>query len=181
MKVYTRTGDKGTTALIGGVRVAKDSVRLEAYGTVDELNSHIGLVCAIAQDCDVEMTATLRLVQNKLFNVGAYLATPADKAAAPKGLDESDIKALEDAIDLVDNELPPLQCFVLPGGCRQAAEVHIARTVCRRAERRIITLGAAEGVDDLVVKYINRLSDFLFVYARRVNMLCRGTELAWES
>ncbi|MCF0213332.1 MAG: cob(I)yrinic acid a,c-diamide adenosyltransferase [Muribaculaceae bacterium] len=180
MKLYTRTGDKGTTALIGGVRVAKDNVRLEAYGTVDELNSHIGLVRCIAEECDPEMAPIFKVIQNKLFNLGGYLATPADKTTTPRGLTDEDVADLERTIDVVDAVVTPLKNFVLPGGCRQAAEVHIARTVCRRAERRIITLAAAEPVDEVVVRFVNRLSDFLFAYARKVNFLCGGTEEPWE-
>lgn len=187
MKIYTRTGDTGTTALVGGQRVAKDSERLEAYGTIDELNSHLGLLAAIP-DMDAPTVNFLLGIQNKLFNVGAYLAT--DNANAPgtlpKGITESDIEAVEHEIDRLEEQLPPLHAFILPGGCRPACHANIARAVCRRAERRLITLdrslraGNNGAVSHLVLAYINRLSDYLFNLGRYVNMVKVASERPWQ-
>ncbi|WP_349409509.1 cob(I)yrinic acid a,c-diamide adenosyltransferase [Pseudalkalibacillus sp. SCS-8] len=169
MKIYTKTGDKGTTSLVYGDRVQKNDPRVEAYGTCDEANSMIGLAISHLQANDrewkVEFEKTLRRVQTVLFHVGAELATPAGKKVGWT-LEESDISFLEQAIDRWDEKLTPLKQFVLPGGSAAASALHVARTVSRRAERQAV---AIEKVNPLVLSYLNRLSDFLFVAARYAN------------
>lgn len=177
--LYTRTGDNGTTSLVGGERVAKDSLRLEAYGTVDELNSHIGLLRAEATDPDT--IRTLQTVQNLLFDIGGYLASdPEGTWTLPPGVAPHDIEAIEKAIDSLDGQLPKLNSFVLPGGSPQAAHAHIARTVCRRAERRIIALSRQAPVAPEVIRYINRLSDYFFALARFCNTSQNIDEIIWQ-
>lgn len=168
MKIYTKTGDKGMTSLIGGKRVAKNSLRLEAYGTVDELNSCIGMVqCHLR---DTVLMQELLEIQSRLFDVGGHLATDpeSDSVKGKICVNEADVQLLEQAIDRMDSELPPMKYFVLPGGSQAVASCHLARTVCRRAERRILDLAETAPVDEMVVKYINRLSDYLFVLAREI-------------
>ena len=181
MKIYTRTGDMGTTSLVGGKRVAKDSVRLEAYGTVDELNSYIGLLMA-TPGVDMNETDTLRGVQNKLFNIGAYLATDNtdNPMTEPQGLGQDAISALENQIDLMTDRIPPMHCFVLPGGSLASAQAQVCRAVCRRAERRVITLGGECRVDPLVIRYLNRLSDYLFTLARYLNHTAGVADIPWQ-
>lgn len=168
MKVYTKTGDKGTTALIGGTRVPKNNVRLEAYGGVDELNSYLGMIRSYPIDevCVKELVE----IQNVLFVVGANLATDTSVSNMQQKLPctEEDVAFLERAIDRMDEELPPLQYFVLPGGDPAVSSCHIARTVCRRVERRIIDMGEEITVEDVIVRYVNRLSDYLFVLGRKL-------------
>lgn len=174
MKIYTRTGDQGTTSLASGQRVSKTCARLESYGTIDELCSHIGLLVTY---CTSEHDRQLLTdVQNQLFVVGGYLATDNGQGTTdnrqrktPIVTDEM-VTMLEQEIDAINATLPPFRCFILPGGCRAAAVAHICRTVCRRAERRILAL-AEEGaeVDAHVISYVNRLSDYLFVLARKLN------------
>lgn len=175
--LYTRTGDAGTTSLIGGMRAEKNSPRVCAYGDLDELNSHLGLVqahAAIIDGAEAE-AATLLAIERTLFDLGAYLATPgAEKCEA---LTTGVISALEHEIDVLDSMVEPQRCFILPGGTVAAACAHIARTVCRRAERSIITLAASEPVDAAVLAYVNRLSDYLYVLARRFNALSGRSEL----
>lgn len=166
-KVYTKTGDKGTTALIGGVRVPKAHIRIDAYGTVDELNSHIGLL----KDAWIQQgaTAILQEIQDRLFTIGAILATPPNKAIKMElpDLHDSDIVFLENAIDAMETELPAMKSFVLPGGDIVSSYAHVARCVCRRAERICVALSEEEGtLYPLVMQYLNRLSDYLFVLAR---------------
>ena len=175
--LYTGTGDSGMTSLVGGERVSKDSLRLEAYGTVDEFSSHLGLLRALP-DTPADIRDILGKIQNDLFVIGAYLATPAGKEAPLKGIDPS---FLEKEIDRIDSLLEPMRCFILPGGTQAASQTHIARTVCRRAERRIITLAGAEPVDTLVIKYFNRLSDLLFALARYFNRLAGVEDTPWHS
>jgi len=178
MKVYTKTGDKGTTALIGGTRVAKSSMRLEAYGTVDELNSYIGMI----RSFPIANTSIDELlnIQNILFNLGGNLATDTDKVKEVKlGVTDKDVEFLEKAIDKMDMELPPLKHFVLPGGNQPLSFCHISRTVCRRAERRILSLSDKVTVDELVIKYINRLSDYLFVLSRKIAHDMNVLEINW--
>ena len=170
MKIYTRTGDQGQTSLVGGQRVSKTCARLESYGTIDELCSHIGLLvtyCANEHDCQF-----LTNVQNQLFIVGGYLATEnSQRDVRPSNIvTEEMVTGLEQEIDAINTTLPPFRCFILPGGCRAAAIAHVCRTICRRAERRILAL-AEEGaeVDAHVISYVNRLSDYLFVLARKLN------------
>lgn len=179
MKIYTKTGDQGTTSLIGGRRVSKNSVRLEAYGTVDELNSYIGMIRSLS--VDGEITGELTEIQMRLFDVGGNLATDAD-AAGPKmalGVAEEDIVMLEKGIDRMDAEIPPLKCFILPGGNEIVSFCHIARTICRRAERRILDLNEQLEVDALVLKFVNRLSDYLFVLSRKLAHDAGTMEFKW--
>lgn len=177
--VYTRTGDAGTTSLVGGTRIAKDAPRLEAYGTVDELNSHIGLVRSMTTVSYV--AEVLSTIQHRLFDIGGYLACdPEEDFQLPPGVTECDVEKIEKAIDALDSHLPAHNRFILPGGSVEAAETHVARTVARRAERRIITLGSMAHVDPMVVRYVNRLSDFLFVLARFNNVSRNIDEIFWE-
>lgn len=182
MKIYTKSGDDGSTGLFGGVRVRKDDVRVEAYGTVDELNSTLAL--AVSTELDEEMSNLLRSIQSDLFTLGAELATPPRDserlAKRSRTLGEPDIARLEQAIDAAEEQLPPLQQFVLPGGSPQAAALHQARSVCRRAERRVLSLQQAESVRQDVLIYLNRLSDLLFVLARLSNLRTGVPDVPWQ-
>jgi cob(I)alamin adenosyltransferase len=173
MKIYTRTGDTGQTALFGGKRVGKDDALIEAYGTVDELNSFVGLARAAWPESPVD--GELERIQNDLFDVGAQLAAPGQ--ARFTGADPKRIDDLERAIDLAEKELAPLTNFILPGGSLAAAQLHVARTVCRRAERLVVSLGAEAPAGTVV--YLNRLSDFLFVAARFVNARLATSDVIW--
>lgn len=168
MKIYTKTGDKGMTSLIGGKRVAKNSARLESYGTIDELNSYLGMIRSLTGD--EQTTGELVEIQSRLFDVGGNLATDPENAdiKVKLGIRDSDIRLLEEAIDRMDAEVPPMKYFVLPGGDQLSSFCHIARTVCRRAERRILDLAEEAQVDELVLKYVNRLSDYLFILSRKM-------------
>lgn len=178
--IYTRTGDAGTTSLVGGTRVDKHSLRLEAYGTIDELNSHIGLTAALTPH-DGETAETLTWIQHRLFDIGGYLACDPDGAfTLPTGITDAAISRLEHAIDSLDSQLPAIDRFVLPGGSTAAAVTHIARTVCRRAERRITALAKTAPVDTSVTRFINRLSDYLFVLARFNNVSQNIDEIFWQ-
>lgn len=182
--LYTATGDAGTTSLVGGMRAPKHSVRIEAYGTVDELNSHLGLLLAQMPDVNAlsELRHTLTATQHHLFNLGSALATPVAPGTEPRpGVTEAQIEALERAIDRADAAVPPLRQFVLPAGSVAAAQAHVARTVCRRAERRITALAQAEPVSPMVLRYVNRLSDLLFAAARLCNTATSTPEVAWNS
>ncbi len=177
--VYTRTGDAGTTSLVGGERAPKNAPRLEAYGTIDELNSHIGLLVAQTQQSDV--AEMLTWIQHRLFNIGGYLACNPDGGfTMPPGADDDSVAKLERMIDDIDSRLPKIKCFVLPGGTVFAAEAHVARTVCRRAERLIVTLSQECEVDAAVMCFVNRLSDFLFVLARFNNVVNGVDEIFWQ-
>lgn len=178
--LYTRTGDAGTTSLVGGERVLKDDIRIESYGTVDELNSHIGLLSALTDESN--QREFLVYVQNKLFNIGAYLATACHDGEMTEclGLGHDVIGKIEQEIDRLDTEVPPLHAFLLPGGNKAAAQAHICRTVCRRAERRIISLSHQAYVDPLLLRFINRLSDYLFVLARFNNFMAKTDEIFWD-
>lgn len=180
MKIYTKTGDQGDTGLFGGPRVRKDDARIEAYGTVDELNAVLGQVRA--EGVSAEMDGLLAGIQNDLFDVGAELATPDTTNRKIPTVDDSSITRLELAIDRYELTLPPLRQFILPGGCAAAAALHVARTVCRRAERRLVTLmqKPAERVPQNVLVYLNRLSDLLFVLARAANHEASVPDVAWE-
>jgi len=179
-KVYTRTGDKGTTSLIGGVRIKKSDIRLEAYGTVDELSSHLGLLASIMEQ-GPERDLIIR-TQNNLFCVGSHLAT--DQSQTPlypsAQLPEGEIQLLEEKIDQMMAALPEAQGFILPGGCQAAAQAHVCRTVCRRAERRIAALAETAVVGEDIQRYVNRLSDFLFVLAKIINFNVGQDEIIWK-
>ncbi len=180
-KVYTLTGDKGTTSLVGGQRVAKDDIRVEAYGTVDELNAHIGMLAHELKGKDAEVEQLLFKVQNKLFNVGAYLATEQKSADDPVyGLGDDDVKAIEAMIDALDEQLPPMRGFILPGGTRASVCCDLCRTVTRRAERRVVTLASQRSLNPLAQRYLNRLSDFFFILARHCNVAASVPEVVWD-
>lgn len=179
-RVYTRTGDDGTTGLGVRVRVRKDDPRVEAYGAVDELNSALGV--AVAAGTSAPVADSLRRVQQELFHLGSDLCVPPDDEAPPvPRIEQRHIEALEATIDRLHEELEPLANFVLPGGCAAAAALHLARTICRRAERRLVTLAAAEPVGALALTYINRLSDALFVMARYENLVSGEPDVLWDS
>jgi cob(I)alamin adenosyltransferase len=180
MKIYTKTGDKGTTALFGGKRVSKADLRIETYGTVDELNSYIGLVRD--QDVNAKRKNILVEIQDRLFTVGSILATePGNTKVKVPHLVESDITVLEMEIDAMDAQLPPMKSFVLPGGHQSVSFCHVARTVCRRAERLVIALDAQEKVDQLIVQYLNRLSDYLFMLSRKMTAELGAEETPWKA
>lgn len=172
-KIYTRTGDSGTTGLGDGSRVEKDSLRVEAYGTVDELNSHIGIILALGVPPDVHKQ--LADIQHDLFDLGGELCLPGNQTIV-----DQHIELLESALDQFNTELPPLKEFILPGGNQTAAACHVARTVCRRAERIAVSLSRIEDINPQVVKYLNRLSDFLFVLCRLLARQNGGHEVLWE-
>ncbi len=180
-KIYTRTGDKGDTGLFGGGRVAKDDIRVDAYGDVDELNAVIGMARAV--ELMPRIDEVLVPVQRDLFGIGAILATPNREKMAEQlvkaRIDEERIEQLERAIDAGDAELDPLTAFIVPGGTPKAAALHVARTVCRRAERRVVTLRHDADVPELVVIYLNRLSDLLFTLARVANKRAGAGEVTW--
>ena len=179
-RVYTRTGDDGTTGLGVRVRVRKDDARVEAYGTVDELNSALGVVVASGPSAPV--ADSLRRVQQELFHLGSDLCVPPDdEAPSVPRIEQRHVEALEKTIDQLQEELEPLANFVLPGGCAAAAALHLARTICRRAERRLVTLAAAEPVGAPVLTYVNRLSDALFVMARYENLVSGESDVLWDS
>jgi cob(I)alamin adenosyltransferase len=179
VKIYTRTGDSGQTGLFDGQRVLKSDLRVDAYGEVDELNAVLGLV--LAEPLEADIAEMLRAIQHDLFAVGGRLADPSHKIAPRVGkvlLATDDVARLEGWIDRLESELQPLRRFILPGGSRTGALLHLARTVCRRAERRIVLLGA-DALEPEVLAYVNRLSDFLFVLARVVNHRAGVPEIEW--
>lgn len=183
MKLYTRTGDDGQTSLFGGGRVSKAHARVAAYGTVDELNATLGW--AITQLAEAEVGQRIETLQHDLFVVGSHLATPppAERRGTPKtpALPLERVTEMESWIDAAERELPPLKAFVLPGGTRGAAALHVARTVCRRAERAVVALGTSDpGDEDEVVRYLNRLSDLLFAYARLENHRAGSGDVEWR-
>jgi cob(I)alamin adenosyltransferase len=179
-RVYTRRGDAGDTSLAGGQRVAKNNLRIEAYGTVDELNSFMGLARESARELP-ELDGILRRVQHELFNLGSILATlPEDVHAKQARITTAESEQLEREIDRMNEGLPALRSFVLPGGSRLNAELHICRTVCRRAERICVSLAAIEPIDDAIVKYLNRLSDAFFVWSRWASHQLGVPETMWE-
>lgn len=177
--IYTKTGDKGTTSLVGGKRVAKSHIRLNAYGTIDELNSFVGfLACLIEDEKDL---STLSFIQHKLFTVGSYLATETE-AISPKAasiIEDKDITRIENQMDEIDSNLPPIRQFILPGGNEAGSRAHICRTVCRRAERCIYLVKEEYPVDDNILIFVNRLSDYFFLLARKE---CNksSTEIFWN-
>jgi cob(I)alamin adenosyltransferase len=180
MKIYTKTGDSGQTGLFGGPRVAKDDPRIEAYGAVDELNAALGL--ARSEPLPPEIDTLLARIQNELFDMGAELATPDPAAHGTAVLGQAQCEALERAIDRHEAPLPPLKEFILPGGSRGAAALHLARTICRRAERRLVTLvhASAEPVSPNLVIYLNRLGDLLFVLTRATNAASGVADVPWR-
>lgn len=175
MRIYTKTGDQGETGLFGGGRVKKDDPRVEAYGTVDELNSVLGVAIAGLPGGLEDIRGELERVQRELFDVGAMLATPAGKSVR-WNLEEAHVSRLEESIDRLEAGLPPLKTFILPSGAEAGAMLHLARTVARRAERRVVAI--QDEADALVIRYLNRLSDFLFVLARSVNQRLAHAETA---
>ncbi len=181
MKVYTKTGDKGQTSLVGGQRVSKCCERLESYGTVDELNSHVGLL--IAMDADEADKAFLTDVQGKLFVVGGYLATDNSQREVRTGniVTAEMVSEVEKEIDRLQELLPPLRLFILPGGSMASSQAHVCRTVCRRTERCILRLAECGAeVDEQVLSYINRLSDYFFVLARKLNVDAGVEDIVWR-
>ncbi|MEZ4685423.1 MAG: cob(I)yrinic acid a,c-diamide adenosyltransferase [Bacteroidia bacterium] len=178
MKIYTKKGDSGETGLLGGTRVPKYDLRIEAYGTVDELNSHIGLLnCMEIFKAKMDM---LRGVQNDLFTIGSHLANDPEKSSFQlPPFDAKGIEAFEKSMDEMETELPELKNFVLPGGHAANAQAHIARTVCRRAERRVVELASRAQVDPAIIRYLNRLSDWLFVLSRKASLDAGVDEVVW--
>ena len=180
-KVYTRTGDKGQTSIVGGIRVSKASARLEAYGTVDELSSHLGLLAAMLSEG--EYHDMIIRVQNNLFNVCTNLAT--DQSQTPlydsAKLADGEIELLEKEVDRMMKLLPERQGFILPGGTPVAAQAHVCRTVCRRAERRIVALSEVAQISPETLQYVNRLSDYLFVLAKIINFNAEVSEIVWQN
>lgn len=185
MKIYTKTGDKGSTALFGGTRVPKYHIRIESYGTVDELNSHIGLIRD--QEIDARSKEILIHIQDKLFTLGAILATDPEKELLKSGkerlnipkIEMEDIELLETEMDVMNEDLPPMTNFVLPGGHTTVSYCHIARCVCRRSERLASLLHSEEPIDERVLMYLNRLSDYLFVLARKLTYHLQAEEIKW--
>lgn len=178
MKIYTKTGDKGQTSLLGGKRLPKSHIRIDAYGTVDELNSFIGLLRDTVNNDPV--AHILLQVQDRLFTIGSILAAAGDenKFKIP-ALHEDDITLLEKEIDRMNEELEPMRTFILPGGHQPASLAHVCRTICRRGERRCVDLATLEPTPEIVVKYLNRLSDYLFVLSRFLTKTGGGTETPW--
>lgn len=179
MRIYTKTGDKGDTGLFGGKRVSKSELRIEAYGTIDELNSYVGLLRD--QKVNADRKESLIEIQDRLFTIGSILATEPgnDKVKIP-ALHEEDVVRVEKEIDSMDSTLAPMKSFVLPGGHSSVSVGHITRTVCRRAERLVIRLHEQEKVDSLVIQYLNRLSDYLFVLCRKMTAELNAEETPWR-
>lgn len=185
MNLYTRTGDDGTTGLFGGGRVSKDHPRIEAYGTVDELNAFIGFAaaaCRADRAFDARVLALFAQIQSRLFDIGADLATPEDSKCAAKivRIDDSFVSEIEAWIDEIDGANAPIRAFVMPGGSELAARLHLARTVCRRAERCMISLAHSEPVSKGAITWINRLSDLLFAMARQANRVTGVADVPWH-
>jgi cob(I)alamin adenosyltransferase len=178
MKIYTRTGDDGSTGLYGGGRVAKCDPRIEAFGAVDELNAQLGVARAIG--LPKRFDSVIAILQNQMFDLGAELATPDAVSHGTDYLQEADIAQVEHWIDEFESTLAPLQTFILPGGTPAAAALHLARCICRRAEREIVALGAASTVRPTTLQYMNRIGDFLFVLARSANAESGHADIAWQ-
>ncbi len=178
-KIYTKTGDSGETSLFGGARVPKSHLRVEAYGTVDELNSYIGLLCDLIET--PQYKTVLKEVQDRLFTIGSVLASDPTKKMAVPDVKAEDIQLLENEIDTMELALPPLKNFILPGGHQTVSFCNVARTVCRRAERLAVALDGIEKIDPLSIKYLNRLSDYLFVLGRKVGKDLGATEVIWKA
>ena len=181
-RIYTKTGDGGETSLAGGQRIAKDARRLECYGTVDELNAFTGAAAVTARECGLaSLSAILERIQHELFNLGSILATdPADVGPRQPRITVEEVRQLEAEMDQMNETLPPLKSFVLPGGSRLNAELHICRTVCRRAERALVALRRSEPVDSVNIHYLNRLSDAFFVYSRWASRQLGAPEVLWQ-
>jgi cob(I)alamin adenosyltransferase len=182
-RIYTRRGDAGQTSLVGGQRVAKDALRIECYGTVDELNAFLGMAGVTASEDErlASLAAILKRVQHELFNLGSILATlPEDVHPRQPRVTDSEIRQLEAEIDRMNENLPELRSFVLPGGCRINAELHVCRTICRRAERLAVSLAVSEEVPPEAIQYLNRLSDALFVWSRWATRALEAPEVLWE-
>lgn len=179
-KIYTRTGDDGTTGLFGGPRVRKNDLRVAAYGDVDELNSHLGVV--LAGELPPSLRSMLTQIQHELFDLGGELASPDPEKMGTRTLDQSQVERLERQIDELSGTVPPLRQFVLPGGSLAAAQLHVARTVCRRAERTLLSLvdSASDDIGPIPLIYLNRLSDWLFVAARFANFSSGVPDVAWQ-
>jgi|SRR5690606_1328379 len=177
MKIYTKTGDKGSTGLYGGMRVSKNHLRIESYGTIDELNSWLGLIRD--QNIENHFQSIIIDIQKKMFIIGSILATPEDKKTKMLSFPENSIAVLEQEIDAMNDSLPTMTHFILPGGHVTVSYCHIARTVCRRAERKVVKLYEAEPFDELVLQYLNRLSDYLFVLARKLSSILSVQEIKW--
>lgn len=177
-RIYTKRGDQGHTGLVGGQRVSKDSARIEAYGTVDELNAFVGVACLTAEG---ELVSILHRVQHELFNLGSILATlPEDVHPQQPRITDAEIRQLEEEIDQMNEDLPALRSFVLPGGCRLNADLHVCRTVCRRAERVCVALAREESVPPEAIQYLNRLGDAFFVWSRWASHRLGANEVLWE-
>lgn len=179
MKIYTKTGDKGSTSLVGGTRVSKADLRLDAYGTIDELNAHIGLLGD--QPVNEARKEIIKELQDRLFTIGAHLASEPDHTSKrlPDLLD-ADLVLLENEMDRMTENLPPLRAFILPGGHPSVSFGHVARTVCRRAERAVIVLHEREAVEEIIIRYLNRLSDYLFVLCRKMAQELAVEEVTWK-
>lgn len=179
MKIYTKTGDQGITSLLGGMRVPKSDLRIDAYGTIDELNSYLGLLRD--QEVNEKRADFLKEIQDRLFTIGADLATVPGKDKVKKpDFHSEDVEQLEKEMDLMDTQLPMLTAFILPGGHQSVSFCHLARTVCRRAERIVVELASFEPVSDLVIQYLNRLSDYLFVLGRKMAQELQVEEVTWK-
>ncbi len=179
MKIYTKTGDKGKTSLLGGTRVSKSDLRIDAYGTVDELNSYLGFVSDLETDKD--RVVFIRNIQYRMFTVGSSLAAETARAKDFKpDLKEEDISMLEHAMDAMNEVLPTMTNFIIPGGHQLVSATHIARTICRRAERLVIKLSEVEEIEEIIIRYLNRLSDFLFVLARKQGFDLGIDEIPWK-
>ena len=180
MKIYTKSGDRGTTSLVGGTRISKAELRIEAYGTVDELNAYIGLLGDFEVNTDKK--ALLKEIQDRLFTIGSILASePEQTKKQIPDLHESDIEALEKAMDVMNEDLEPMRFFILPGGHQHVSFGHVARTVCRRAERQVVRLAEENDTDYLVIRYLNRLSDYLFILCRFMAKHLGVAEVAWKA
>ena len=180
-RIYTRGGDSGETSLVGGQRLPKDALRIECYGTVDELNAFLGMACLSAETAVPDLAVILKRVQNELFNLGSILATRSgDIHPKQPRVTTAEITQLETEIDFANESLAPLRSFVLPGGSRLSAELHVCRTVCRRAERLTVALAREETIPPETIQYLNRLSDALFVWSRWVNHVLRAPEVLWQ-
>ena len=179
MKIYTKTGDKGKTSLLGGTRVSKANDRINTYGTIDELNSFLGMVCDL--EVDEKRMLLIREIQSRLFTIGSSLAAETERAKEFKpDLEENDVSKLEQAIDEMNESLPAMKNFIVPGGHQLVSSTHIARTVSRRAERLIIKLSESEEIEEIIIRYLNRLSDYLFVLARKQGSDLNVEEIPWK-